>query len=310
MNPHIKKLLSHVLPELLYSLPEKLSSLDRSSQELLSNQCRLRQNMESVFQAQYPSLKTQAGQREIFRNAEYSIHSQFGEDGILAYIFSNIGTMHRNVLEIGTGDGIECNSASLIRLFGWHGTLIEGNPAFAERAKAYFANRPEIRTGQVAVINAFIKRETVNELLSQHNIRGDIDLLSIDIDGNDYWIWDSLTVIKPRVVIIEYNASLGPTRSVTIPYNEHFTRHKEHASGWYHGASLAALEKLGKTKGYALVGCEHNGVNAFFIDKKLLNSSLHELTAEAAYYPHALRTEKATINQQFDVIRNMPFTEI
>ena len=118
----------------------------------------------------------------------------------------------------------------------------------------------------VAVAQAQVTRENVNDLVSSHGCAGDVDLLSIDIDGIDYWVWDSLTACRPRVVIVEYNPFLGADRSVTIPYDSAFDRHRFDVPRFaYYGASLPALVKLGARKGFKLALVEPRGVNAFFV---------------------------------------------
>ena len=138
---------------------------------------------------------------------------------------------------------------------------------------------------------------------------GEMDLLSIDIDGNDYWVWDVISVISPRVVVIEFNASLGPEKSLTVPYDPNFVCPEKHPSGWYHGAPLTALTRLGNKKGYTLTGT--NGVNAFFVKNELANSNkLPNLTPEQAFFPLGNRLKKASLDKQFDTISHLPFVEI
>lgn len=107
--------------------------------------------------------------------------------------------------------------------------------------------------------------ENIERTIEELNIPKSLDILSIDIDGSDYWIWKAINNINPRIVVIEYNAAFGMNRSVTVPYEPDFDRFKKHKSGYYHGASLKALTKLGKEKGYSFICCDSNGVNAFFI---------------------------------------------
>jgi hypothetical protein len=115
-----------------------------------------------------------------------------------------------------------------------------------------------------------VTRENINDLVSSHGFAGEIDLLSIDIDGIDYWVWEQLTSCRPRVVIVEYNPFLGADRSVTIPYDPEFDRHRFDVPRFaYYGASLRALVKLGARKGYRLVLVEPRGVNAFFVREDL-----------------------------------------
>lgn len=124
---------------------------------------------------------------------------------------------------------------------------------------------------------AFLTVENLADTITGAGVPAGLDLLSIDVDGVDYWLWESLTCVSPRVVVIEYNASFGPHRSITVPYESGFDRVEKHPSTFYHGASLSALAKLGAKKGYSLVGCDSNGVNAFFVRNDLIKSPLAAL---------------------------------
>jgi hypothetical protein len=222
-------------------------------------------------------------QRRLFYNHEWQVFSQFGEDGLLLYIFSKIGTTDRRFVEFGIEDGRQCNTANLSINCGWSGLLMEGNPDDAAKAGDYYASRAEIKPGQVTVLQHFITAENIDELISSNGIIGEIDLLSVDIDGNDYWVWKAITCIQPRVLVVEFQGTLGTEKSLTIPYDPKFARGKDEP--FYYGASLRALTKLAKEKGYALVGTVSSGINAFFVRKDLCCDGLMEVTVEEAYNP-------------------------
>ncbi len=161
----------------------------------------------------------------------------------------------------------------------------------------------------VRVIREFLTKENINSAIGRY-LQGEIDFLSIDIDGNDYWLWRAIDVIDPRVVCIEYNASFGADRSITIPYIPDFQRHNYHESGFYGGASLRALEKLGKEKGYELVYVEDSGVNSFFVKKNCLISIKGE-DAKYFFKPHKDRMGRGYSNlEQLNLIRNLPIVEV
>ncbi len=176
---------------------------------------------------------------------ERTLYSQSGEDGILEAIFYRIGTTNKFCVEFGVQTGTQCNTRYLREEKGWTGLLMDDgveNPKFIKKE--------------------FITAENINDLFKKYNVPNSFDLLSIDVDGNDYWIWNSLDrCYSPRVVIIEYNPLIPPSESKTIKYDPNFK--------WdgtaYCGASLLALVKLAQRKGYTLVGCNTFGVNAFFI---------------------------------------------
>ena len=123
------------------------------------------------------------------------------------------------------------------------------------------------KINNLKLLNIFVTKKNINQILKKYSGKK-IDLLSIDIDGNDFWIWKAINCVKPRLVVIEYNSFFGPTLSCTIPYNHKFIWNYEKKRSYY-GASLKALEKLGKQKKYILVGVDKNGVNAFFVRNDL-----------------------------------------
>jgi hypothetical protein len=191
----------------------------------------------------------------------FSAYSMTEEDGILQEIFRRIGPGNREFIDIGAGNGIESNTTYLL-LLGWTGLWLDGSESEVAIARNNFAD--QIQSGALEVRQAFITRDNINQLISSAKIIGpEPDLLSIDIDGNDYWIWDALTVVRPRVVLIEYNATFRPPHKVVQEYNP---QHRWNSTSYY-GASLKALEALGEQKGYHLVGCNFAGVNAFFVRK-------------------------------------------
>ena len=197
----------------------------------------------------------------------YKVHSQSDEDGIIAEIFQRIGTKNKNFIEFGVEHGIECNSLWLL-MQGWSGLWIDGgvkNCRRIEKSHAHFTQSEQLR-----VENTFITRDNINALLARHFPlpQNEIDLLSIDIDFNDYWVWQAIVDVNPRLVVIEYNASWPPPAAITVPYKPQ--------GRWngtsYFGASLGALTKLGREKGYSLVGCCLAGTNAFFVRDDLVKN--------------------------------------
>ena len=205
------------------------------------------------------------------------VYSQNDEDGILQEIFRRIGVGGRSFAEFGVQDGRECNTLLLLTT-GWSGLWLEASPVFAAAIRERFDLF--IGHGQLECREAFVTAENINELLG--SLDPDLDLLSIDIDYNDYWVWQALTAIRPRVVLVEYNAALKPPLSVAAPYDAA----RRWAGDNFFGASLKALEKLGRAKGYRLVGCCFSGVNAFFVREDLVGDRFHApYTAEAHYEP-------------------------
>ena len=130
---------------------------------------------------------------------------------------------------------------------------------------------------------AFVTRENIDALIGTNGLSGEIGLLSVDIDGVDYFVWEAIMVVQPALVVVEYNARFGPERAVTVPYDAAFQRGAAHSSHIYYGASLAALVGLGKRKGYAFVGANSAGNNAFFVRRDLLPADLRERTAREGF---------------------------
>lgn len=196
-------------------------------------------------------------------------YSQNGEDGIIAAIFAKIGALNRYCVEFGVEDGLQCNCRYLLKRKGWTGLLMDGGEW-----------PPENNVKQ-----EFVTAENIEALFRKYNVPSAFDLLSIDIDGNDYWVWKAITHFRPRVVVIEYNASRGPEASVTIPYDPAFR--------WdgtdYQGVSLRALEKLGREKGYTLVATDRNGVNAFFVESLLVPGNFAPPHFAQIFHPPAYK---------------------
>ena len=212
----------------------------------------------------YQSLVRQGCDLPLFPDVEFKCFSQNGEDGILLYLFSLIGVVNRSVVEICAGDGTECNAANLIVNHGWQGLLFDGDSEQVARGKAFYAACRTTWVSPPTFVDAWITAENVNALVSAHGAAGQVDLLSLDIDGNDYWVWKALDCIQPRVVVLEFNGSCGPERSVTMSYVPDY-RLDPTTQPYRCGASLPAFVKLGRAKGYRLVGVQSLGFNAFFV---------------------------------------------
>ena len=210
---------------------------------------------------------------------EFQVYSQNGEDGIIQEIFKRIGTTNKFFFEFGVENGIQCNTLALL-LQGWKGCWLDGNPAYVRDAKKKFAQ--SIESKKLEIKEAFITAENIEELLASANAPKDLDLLSIDIDGNDYWVWKAITKYSPRVAIVEYNPTFRPPIEFSMSYEPQ----KKYAGLSHFGASLKTLELLGTKKGYKLVGCNFTGVNAFFVREDLVKDKFAEpFTAEYHYEP-------------------------
>ena len=246
--------------------------------------------------------------------SEFRVFSQWGEDGILQHLLRHIDTPRKIFVEFGVENYMESNTRFLLTNNNWAGLVIDGsrtNVDFIKRDEIYW--RHNLKAEQ-----SFITRENINDLICRNGVTGEIGVLSIDIDGNDYWVWEAIDTIVPSVVVIEYNARFGPERAVTIPYDPDFVRTVAHHSNIYFGASLAALCLLGKRKGYSLIGCNTAGNDAFFVRTELKPSSLPELTSLEAFVRSQARESRdaqgalafLTEEQERAILDHRPLVEV
>ena len=192
--------------------------------------------------------------------SELRVFSQNGEDGVIAEILRRIGTGGGGFVEFGIQDGTEGNTVFLAQVLGWSGVYLEADDAsFAALERRYSAN-PRVRT-----LHAAVEPDTVEGLFARAGVPEEPDIVSIDVDGNDYWIWRALTAFRPRLVVVEYNGAFDPASRRVMPYTPGFRWDGTSA----YGSSLGALEALGAEKGYRLVHTELAGVNAFFVREDL-----------------------------------------
>ena len=300
----IKEILLKIVPykflipirNLLY--PEKINVLE--------------ERMARFFSTYYEDVKApDLDQKTRFRNAEFKIYSKHGGDGILLYIFSKIGMTNHTLVEMGIEDGRECNTTNLLLNFGWKGLLIDANEKWVLSAKDFFKNKLGTQSEKVNVVHSFVTAENINESITKVGIKGEIDLLSIDIDGNDYWVWKAIKDIDPRVVVVEYNSTFG-LRSITKPYKKNVAyKDVVERNPLYFGASLRALAKLGKEKGYILVACDTHGHDSYFIREDVAEGVFFEQKPEEVFYENLFLLKKiGSIEKQFEEIKNLDFVEV
>jgi ElaB/YqjD/DUF883 family membrane-anchored ribosome-binding protein len=194
----------------------------------------------------------------------FRMASQNEEDGILLALFKKVGISNRRFVEIGSGTN-GGNSGFLARECGWSGLMIDASAERILKIQSRYNPR------RVKAVSSWVTRENINQLLTENGFGGEVDLLSLDIDSVDYWVWEALTVCSPRVAVIEYNSAFGPDLAVTVPYEAMFDRHRKKAR-YYYGASLAAFDHLAQKKGYRLIAAEPRGVNAFFLRNDVMPS--------------------------------------
>jgi hypothetical protein len=210
--------------------------------------------------------------------AGYKVFSQFEEDGLLLYIFAAIGMTKKTFIEIGSDDGVNSNSANLYFNFGWHGLFIDGNPKSIKRGKAFYGKHPHVWDYKPTFLCSKVNAENVNELINSTQYKGSVGLLSIDIDGYDYWVWKAITAIDPQVVIIETHNEFG-MKNIVVPYDPNYSYPGKHPL--YHGASPVAMTKLASEKGYRLVGANELGFNFIFVKNGIVDTEIPAVTVES-----------------------------
>jgi hypothetical protein len=245
---------------------------------------------------------------------EFKVWSQWGEDGILQHLIRHVQVPNRVFVEFGVETYVEANTRFLLTQFGWSGLVLDGseaNIAAVRRDDIYWRHN-------LKAACAFITRENIDGLLAANGVGGPIGLLSIDIDGNDYWVWEAIQSIDPALVVVEYNSRFGSDRAVTIPYDPAFQRAHAHHSTSYYGASLAALVALGRRKGYAFVGSNSAGNNAFFVQRSRLPSTVRELTVAEGYVRRAFREMRdasgalvyPSMEEEEALVQSLPLVEV
>jgi hypothetical protein len=219
---------------------------------------------------------------------EFKVFSQFGDDGIIQDLVAHLALPHKTFIEFGVEDYFESNTRFLLQKDNWSGFVMDGSPANVERLgrSAFYWKHDLVAKAE------FVTRANIRALLDGPAQEwGGVGLLHIDLDGNDYWIWQEID-LTPVVVIVEYNSVFGVDRAVTIPYSDDFQRGRAHFSNLYWGTSLKALYLLAQEKGYAFIGCNGAGNNAYFVRRDALNARVTEVPLERGYVASKYRESR------------------
>jgi hypothetical protein len=217
-------------------------------------------------------------------NYEFKVYSQWGEDGIIDHLVRSIPINNKSFVEFGVETYVEANTLFLLKQRNWRGLVIDGSQANIQaikRSSTYWKY-------DLQAICAFIDKDNINHLIQSYGLYGDIGILSVDVDGNDYWIWQAIDCISPRIVIAEYNSVFGPVSPLSVPYDPCFVRTLKHQSKLYYGASISALSYLAKEKGYCLVAGNSAGNNVFFVRSDCM-AGLSTLSPQEAYVQAGFR---------------------
>jgi hypothetical protein len=245
-----------------------------------------------------------------FADVGFKCHSQTDEDGILLFLFAVLGATKKLCVELCAGNGVECNTANLILHHGWHGLLADGDEKNVDLCRRVYGQSAQTYVYPPKFAHSWVTRGNVNDLLTANGFAGEIDLLSLDLDGIDYWIWEAITAVTPRVVVLEYQDILGPDRSWTVPYADDFSATAYPMPGGlpsFAGASLRAFVNLGRRKGYRLVGVNRYGYNAFFVKNGLGDTLLPEIDpSECFSHPKVLEG----MRDRFPAVKELPWVEV
>jgi hypothetical protein len=235
----------------------------------------------------------------------FRVFSQFDEDGIIVFLLGIIGVGPGKFVDIGGGDGVSAsNAANLALNFGFHGLFIDGNQKLIEKGEKFYTDHPDTSLYPPKFRQVLVNRRNINQIIRESGFEGEIDLLSIDIDGNDYWIWEAVDCIQPRIVVIETHVEFG-LRSIAVPYREELMW-QPGMNPHYLGASPAAMTKLANRLGYRLVGANRFGFNAFYVRNDLGHGLIPEMDVQDLFH-HPRNIERVLL---FEPIKDFDFVTI
>lgn len=244
--------------------------------------------------------------------AEYKVFSQYGDDGIIQFLVDYLDIINKTFVEFGVENYLEANTRYLLIENNWKGLIIDGS-----KKNIDFVKQDNIHWRQdLTALSNFVTKENINTLLASNGFQGEIGLLHVDIDGNDYWVWNAINVVDPIILILEYNSLFGDDNTWTIPYAPNFVRTNAHYSNLYYGTSLSSLVILSEKRDYIFIGCNSAGNNAFFVKKKYAKA-LKSKTAKEGYVKSMFRESrdergKLTFfnkEQQFELIKGLPIID-
>jgi hypothetical protein len=226
------------------------------------------------------------------KQVEFQVFSQWGDDGIIQYLVSKLDIPNKTFVEFGVENYRESNTRFLLINNAWHGLVMDGSKENIE-----FIKKDKISYNfHLYAKQAFVTKDNINVLLIENFLNkgyaSEIGLLSIDIDGNDYWVWQEIAVLQPIIVILEYNAAFGPVNKWVVPYKPDWRGPVEHHSRAYWGASVNAFCDLGKKKGYSFIGCNSNGNNVYFVRNDKIGD-LKAKTSEEGFVDASFRLHES-----------------
>ena len=269
-----------------------------------------------IAQGRIESRQTETIPPENWDAMGFGVTSQFGEDGFLQHLIRQVPGAPHSFVEFGVENYRQANTRFLLEKDRWRGLIMDGsehNIATLREGDAAYWMR------DLTAVAAFITRENINALLTEHGFTGELGLLSIDIDGNDFWVWQAIEAVAPQLISVEYNFRFGSDVAVAVPYSPTFDKNIAHPSRLYYGASLRALTGLANERGYDLVGCSDGGVNAFFVRHDIRPATLPCQTVAEAFRAgqHAewhdsergktvAQVVRATYREQYTLLMSLP----
>jgi len=262
-------------PPLLHATADKVWRTSDQVAELARQVDSLRRAAGRVEERQTRALPPDAP----LKDREFRVYSQWGEDGILSFLCREASFDERVFVEFGVEKYVEANTRYLLTTEGWRGLVLDGSAEYVEAIR----QSRDYWDFDLQAQAAFLTAENIDDTIASRGITGRIGLLSIDVDGMDYWLWRAIRAVDPAVVVIEYNSRFGPDASVTVPYDPAFDRRRAHHSLLYYGASLRALVRLGEAKGYAFVGCGSHGLNAFFVRRDAVAGAIRPQSVDEGF---------------------------
>lgn len=294
MKTLLKKAFARLLPSMRNELELELGSTFVENEQVA----------QKALMLQYRRLAAEAPDLlPSLSEAGFRKYSQFEEDGMLLLIFSLVAPINRIVVEICAGSGRECMAANLVINHGWRAHLFDGRDSNITAARRFFGRNKDTFFDPPKVTKAWITAENINELLAASGAHGPVDLLSLDIDGMDYWVWRAISAIDPQVIVCEIHNLIPPDKALTVPYDPAFSFDSEQ----YRGASLAAMTQLGNSRGYRLIGVHRFGFNAFFMKRGIGEGFFPEVTvAECLNNPVTV----ATRNKHWPQIKDLKWVDV
>ena len=300
MKKYVKKISKKIIQRILNPIVQEI----HKTNELTSKQMNTQIEQRRLF-LYYKQLLAEKKSLPDIHDTGFRVFSQNDEDGILLYLFALLGTTNKKCVDIAFASPDGANTTNLICNFGWTGLLVCGGKDEATRSNNFFKTHPDSFIFPPKVVNEWITAENVNTIIAENGFGGEVDLLSLDMDGVDYWVWKNINIIQPRVVVVEFQQFLGSKKSYTVPYKPDFNRFDFNED--FYGASLPAFVKLAKAKGYRLVGCNNYRFNAFFIKDELAKDILPEVSIEKCFsHPMAVDSEK----NRFSKVKDMNWMEV